>query len=503
VKKIFVLFMILALCGSYFVFAQTELNVGKIATLGVEATTTFGWDINNKATGLETKVGMELIFPLFPKGNIGVYPEDTETPAVRLALNNASFGWWNTFYVSGGNYEQDNLNKWQARPLILTFEDFSADLVWKYWFFRVASTTTIMQTNVIALRSIFDDVMDAGDRFYYKRNQALWRTERYNIQDFPLLKNRVVRDMLDIDYRNDISGILAGGAEFERFGFTLKAASRFPARGATEAASNTENAWLVGVDAEVVPVENFKIGLTGFMGINYDKVPASGENNKKNPLNFGIDAEYRIPLSDNIILAPFLGYDFNYDTVTEIKDDGDIVTRETEWEFGAGIMLYTRGYDTRESSRVLDYDNVIPVGASLAMSMNHNSRLDMMLSWFDPAGRDSLIENFGGFIQFELGNMLNVEDDVLDYAVLAQIEYNIKGKVTPYLRGGYGPQFIGTGSSANKVKDTAVIKAALGFYITPVHFFSIDLRYEMRNVVTTTDIEMDNGLFTAAFTIRM
>jgi hypothetical protein len=493
VKKMFVLFMVLALCGSSFVFAQSELTVGKTATLGVEATTTFGWDINNNATGLDTKVGMELIFPLFPKGDIGVYPEDTDTPAVRLALNNASFGWWNTFYVSGGNYEQDNFNKWQARPLILTFDDFSADVVWKNWFFRVASTTTIMQTNVIALRSIFDDVMDTNDRFYYKRNQALWRTERYNIQDFPLLKNRIVRDMLDIDYRNDISGILAGGAEFEKFGFTLKAASRFPARGATEAASNTENAWLVGADAEAVPLENFKIGLTGFMGINYDKVPSSGDNNKKNPLNLGIDAEYRIPLSEEIILAPFLGFDFSFE-----REAG-----ESEWEFGAGTMFYTRGYDTRESSRVLDYDNVIPVGASVGMSINNNSRLDMMVSWFDPAGRDSLLENFGGFLQFELGNILNVDDDVLDYAVLAQLEYNINGKVTPYLRGGYGPQFIGTGSSANKVKDTAIVKAIAGCFLTPIHFFSVDLRYEMRSVITLTETEMENGIVTIAFTIRM
>lgn len=491
-KKLFVLFVILALTGGY-AAADMQLNAGKAATLDVEATTIFGWDINNNSTGLETKVGMELVFPLFPTSNMGIYPEDTETPTVRLALNNASFSWWNTFYVSGGNYEQDNFNKWSARPLILTFEDFLADVVWKNYFFRIASTTTIMRTNIITLRSIFDDVMDMGDRFYYKYSQALWRTDRYNIQDFPLLKNRIDRDMLDIDYRNDISGILAGGAEFDRFAFTLKAASRFPARGTTEANSNTENAWLFGADVEIVPVENFKIGLTGFAGINYDKVTTSAANNKKNPLNFGVDGEYRIPLSDEIILAPFLGFDFSYDTVA-----GD-----TEWEFGAGTMLYTRGYDTRESSRVLDYDNVIPVGASVGMSMNHDSRLDIMVSWFDPAGRDSLIENFGGFLQFELGDLLNVGNDEFDYAVLAQIEYSINGKVTPYLRGGYGPQFMGSGSSIYKVKDTAIVKAVVGFYITPIHFFSIDLRYEMRNVITMTDIEMEKGLFSAAFTIRM
>jgi len=491
VKKLFSLFIILALTGGY-AAAEMQLTTGKSATLDVEATTTFGWDIEKNATGLETKAGMELKFPLFPAGDFGVYPENTDEPTVRLALNNASFGWWNTFFTSGGNYEQDNFNKWSARPLVLTFDDFFADLLWKNYFFRIASTTTEMRTNVIALRSIFDDVMDAGDRFYVKFGQALWIPARYNIQEFPLLKNRINRDMLDVDYRNgDISGILAGGAEFQRFTAALKVASRFPARGTSEANSNTENAWLVGADAKVVPIDNLKIGFTGFAGFNYDKVTTSADNNKKNPVSFGINAEYQFSLSDKMILVPFAGFDFNYDTAAE-KDPA-------AWEMGWGTMLYTRGFTTRESSRVLDYDNVIPVGASLGMSINQNGRFDMMLSWFDPAGPDSLIRNFGGFLQFELGNMLNAEDDVLDYALLAQAEYNINGKFIPYVRGGYGPQFNG----ANKVKDTAVLRAAFGCYMTMIHFFSIDVRYEMRNIITTKDIEMENGLFTIAFTIRM
>jgi hypothetical protein len=492
VKKLFLLFVVPVLAGGY-AAAEMQLTTGKAATLGVEATTIFGWDINNNSTGLETKAGLELIFPLFPANNIGVYPEDTSSPSVRLALNNASFSWWNTFSASGGNYEQDNFNKWTARPLILTFDDFFADVVWNNYFFRVASTTTEMRINTIALRSIFDDVMDAGDRFYNYRKQALWYDVRYNIQDFPLLKNRIVREKLDIDYRKDISGILAGGAEFERIRFALKTASHFPARAATEAESNTENAWLFGADAEAVPFENLKINFTGFAGVNYDKVITSGKNIQKNPLGFGLSAEYQLPLTDQIILVPFLGIDLNYDTAAE----------DTAWELGWGTMLYTRGFDTRESSRVLDYDNVIPIGASFAMSINQNSRFDMMLSWFDPAGQDSLIENFGGFFQFELGNILSVEDDVLDYALLAQLEYNIDGKFMPYVRGGYGPQFSGSGSNLYKVKDTALIKAAFGCYMTLIHFFSVDVRYEMINIITTEDIEMENGLFSIAFTIRL
>ena len=495
-KKILVIFVVLIFFSAVYLSAQSELTVGRTATLGLEATTSFAWDMNNNSTGLDTKVGMELIFPLFPIANMGAFSEEQypEEPAVRLMLKNASFTWWNTFYTSGGNYEQDHFNKWTARPLILTFDDFFADIVWKNYFFRVAGSTTSMRTDTITLRSIFDDVMDAGLRIYYARNQALWRAERYNIQDLPLLKNRIGRDVLDIDYRNDISGILAGGAEFDKFSATVKAASRFPARAATEETSNLENAWLLGADFEVVPIDNLKVDFTFFYGFNYDKVTASPANNGKNPLNFGLFAQYQLPLKEEIILTPYLGLDFLYDQASE----------DSNWELGAGVMLYTRGYDLLESSRVLDFDNVIPVGASFGMNINHNNYMSLMLSWFDPAGRDSLIPNFGGFLQFELGNLLGVSDDpapdeFLDYAVLAQLEYSINGKISPYVRAYYGPEFI----NSVKTQDIALLKAGLGCYLTMVQFFTIDLRYEMINTITTDEFKMENGLFSAVFTIRM
>jgi len=496
VKKFLVIFVVLTLFSAVILSAQTELTTGRTATLGVEATTAFAWDINNNSTGLETKAGMELIFPLFPVANMGAFSEEEhpEEPTVRLMLKNASFSWWNTFYTNGGNYEQDHFNKWSARPLILTFDDFFADLVWKNYFFRVASSTTIMQTNIITLRSIFDDVMDARDRVYVNRNQALWVAERYNIQSFPLLKNRLSRNLIDVDYRKDVSGILAGGVEFEKFSAAAKIASRFPARAATEAESNLENAWLIGTDLEIVPIDNLKVDFTGFVGFNYDKVATAAANNGKNPLSFGILTQYQHSINDKLILTPYLGYDFLYDTVSE----------DVNWELGLGLMLYTRGFDNLESSRLLDFANVIPVGASVGMNIDHNNYMNLILSWFDPAGRDSLIPNFGGFLQFELGNLLSAvelpdRDEFLDYAVLAQLEYSINGKISPYVRAYYGPEFTGI----VKTQDVALIKAGLGCYLTMVQFLSIDIRYEMINRITPDQVEMENGLFSAVFTIRM
>ena len=456
----------------------STLTTGRTATLGVEASTTFAWDIEKKSTGLETRAGLELIFDLFPPADRGVPPpEDYNSPAVRMLLKDAAFTWWNTYSTRGGNYEQDDFNRWAARPLILTFDTFMADLVWKNYFFRVASSTTVMQVDTISLRSIFDDVMDAGDRFYYRENQALWRADRYNIQGLPILGNRLDRYMVDADFRDNISGILAGGVEYDRFSAVLKTASYM------NGVDNNENAWLFGVDVEAVPIDYLKIDTTVMAAVNYDKTPV-----EKNPISFGILTEYQLPLTDQFILSPFTGFDFVYETTTE----------DIAWELGAGFMFYTRGFDTRTSFRVLDYDNVIPIGASFGMNINEKNRMNMVLSWFDPPGRDSLVENFGGFFQLELGNILGAEESTFDFALLTQLEYMIEDKITPYIRAGYKPEL-----DAGRKTDNMVVTTAVGCYLTPVHFFSFDLLYEMHHLWTPKEFEADMGLLSAVFTIRM
>ena len=473
----------------------SELNAGKAATLGVEASTAFAYDIENNSSGLETKAGMELIFPLFPTAHRGVFQDDYSEPAVRLFLKDLSFTWLNTFETSGGNYEQDSFNRWQARPLVVTFDTFLADVVWTNFFLRVASSTTVMQTNQVSLFSIFDDVMDARDRWYYRgATRALWFSERYNIQDLPLLKKKLVRDYTDDDFRNDISGILAFGAEFDWFSVILKTASN------KSGLENEDNAWLVGADIEVVPLENFKIDLTGFAGFNYEKVtrnvgnPVTGDivPMERNPVNFGVSAQYRLSLSDRFYLTPKAGFDFGMDTVTN----------NYGWEVGAGVLFHTRGHDSIASSRLLDWAEVIPVGASVSMNMNDDNGMNMIVSMFEPAGPDSLLPYFGGFLQLELANLLGANNSVYSFGLLAQVEYMIAEMFTPYIRGGYVPEF----QAANEysVSGNYLILSGVGIYITPVHFFSIDLRYEMGTMLLDAGgTETVKSLISAVFTIQM
>jgi len=474
------------------------LSTGGKAAMNLEATTGFVWDIENNATGLETKAGIELKFPLFANANRGVYPDNTDNPAVRLALTNMAFSWWNVYNTRGGNYEQDDFNNWQNRPLVLTFDDFSADVVWKNYFFRIASSTTVFQTTQAILFSIFDEVMDAGStwfpasskRWYYRRSQtrALWHTERYNIQQLPLLRNRITRDFVDEDYRairTHMTGMLAAGGEFDSFSFAVKAASRYSGRPIFDPAlpANTENAWLFGADFEFTPVDNLKIDLTGFAGINYEKTDVG-----KNPANAGLSIEYRIPLSDRYILTPKAGFDFAMDTSTN----------ENVWEAGAGLLFFTRGFDYLSSSRILDWDNVIPIGASASVNVNNEMLMNVMVSWFEPAGRDSFIPNFGGFLQFELSDLLG-NGRGMDYGVLAQLEYLIAEKFMPYVRGGYRPLFQENDGHHTNVTGDYMIKAMAGCFLIPFNFFSIDIRYEL-NIVGS---DIFSSQFGAFFTITM
>jgi hypothetical protein len=462
--------------------AGTELTTGKTATLGVEAATAFAWDIDNNTTGLATKVGIELIFPLFGKADRGVFPDNFDEPAVRMALKNASFTWWNTYETKGGNYEQDNFNRWQPRPLVLSFDSFYADVVWTNYFFRLASSTTVMRNDMTSLFSIFDYVMDVDDnRWYYTKRQALWHTERYNIQNLPLLKEKIVRDYIDEDYRGNISGILAAGVEFDKFSAAVKAASY------KNGLENTDNAWLFGADFEIIPTEDFRIALSGFAGFNYQKTSVG-----RNPMDFGASVEYRIPLSERYIITPMAGFDFAMDS-----ESGD-----SEWELGAGILLNTRGYDTLASSRILDWDEVIPVGISASMNMNQDNGFNAMLSWFEPAGPDAMLPNFGGFLQLELANLFQVNNEKTALAILAQLEYMLAGKFTPYIRGGYAPEFVKDSNSL--VTPNYLVKAAFGCFMTPIHFFSVDLRYDMdTKLLGSGGTEAGGSLFSLVFTVRM
>jgi hypothetical protein len=180
----------------------------------------------------------------------------------------------------------------------------------------------------------------------------------------------------------------------------------------------------------------------------------------------------------------------------------DTESEDSVWELGAGVLFHTRGIDTLASSRILDRAEVIPVGASASMNINQDNGINMILSWFEPAGSDSMLPNFGGFLQLELANLLEANDSKSAFGVLAQLEYMIAGKFIPYIRGGYAPVFE-SGSNTN-ISGDYLVKVAFGCFMTPIHFFSVDFRYEMdTKLLDAGDTEIGKNLFSLMFIVRM
>lgn len=450
--------------------------VGTTGSLGIDTSTTFAWDANDNSTGLETKAGIELVFDLFPRGDYGVIPENTDDPTVRLIVKNAAFSWWNTYKTTGGNYEQDNFNSWNAQPLILTFDDVVSDIVWKEWFFRVASSETVMNSDKTSLKSIFDDVMDADSRMYVGKGKALYYTTRYNTLDLPLLGDLINRNMIGTDMRSSISGSLAAGMEKDKLGFAVKAASY------ESGEANNENAWVFGADFDASPVENLKVSATGLAAVNYDK---AGEDN---PYAAGVSAEYLVPLSEKIILKPFAGFDFAYEKTTS----------ESTWEAGAGTYLYLRGLDETVSHRSVDRDDVIPVGMSVAMNINNDQQANLIAAWFDSADEKSLIKNFGGFAQLEVSDLLGKADG-RQVAVIGQLEYLVGGKVLPYVSERYAPEIVSSATTGATLFGTSI-----GCLLTPISNFSVDVRYERTDRKETDGaMTLDKGLLSVIFNISM
>lgn len=472
-KKITMIFLSALLAGGL-AFAQAEshaneevdestiLTIGKQARLGVEAGTEFVWDIENSSTGLETNLGIEFYLPLIDPGDRGVMRESYMQPGVRLVVKDMCFQWLETFFTKGGNYEQDAVNSWVSRPLVLSYGDITADVVWKNFFLQVAGTTNPMEVDQASLVSIFDDVMDTDDRWYLKKEYALYSKTRYNKLNLPLLGAKLDRNYVDPDYKDDISGQLGVGVEFSKFTALAKAASLLEGR------ENDNNAWYFGLDASVFPVEAMSVNFSGLMGLQ--TVDDTGET----PLSAGLSADYKIPLVKKMVLKPFVGADFFMDT-----EDSDTWRLEA----GAGAYLYYRGEDFLAKHRDVDYDEIIPVGLSVSANLcmdKDDTTVNLVFSAFELADRRALIPNLGYFVEFE---MAGIGGDDVHTAVQGQVEYLINGKILPYVNAKYYPALSESGEYWNEYEEV-FFEGKVGCYLTPVQYFSLDLWYK-------TDLMLD------------
>ncbi len=472
---------------SQVLFQSYTLPLAKNGKLGVEATTEFVWDVNDNSTGLETNVGIELYLPLFDKVDRDIAQETYMEPGVRLVVEDMCFQWLETYFAKGGNYAQDDVNSWASNPLVLTYSDITADVVWKNFYLQVASTKNPMEVSLASLNSIFDDVMDTDDRWYIKKEYALYYKTRYNKLSLPLLGSQLSRDVVDPDYSDLVSGQIGFGFESSKFTALAKAASLYEGR------DNDNNAWLFGLDTNIYPINDVSVKAQFMASVNCE------DDLDSEPLAAGLSADYKIPLVGNIVLKPFVGADL-------FADRKDFSSTKT-WELGGGTYLYFRGEDYLANHKDVDYDEIIPVGLSASANLykegDKSIKSNIIFSAFELADKKALIPNLGYFVELE---MLNVGSHDMHTAVAGQVEYLIAKKVLPYLFVKYYPELSANGQSF-LVNDIINFKA--GVYMTPVQYFSIDINYSLSRFMNDEDkdssqiIDDDKGALSVSCTIRL
>ncbi|QEN04380.1 hypothetical protein EW093_06600 [Thiospirochaeta perfilievii] len=462
--------IILALISSSLLFGET-LKTGDTGTLGIETSTTFSADLNDGSTGLETKAGIEAIFNLFPKEDRGLAPEDSSTPAVRIELIDSSFNWWNKYKTVGGNLEQDDFNSWTSQPLVLTFESLTTDVIWKDYYFRVAGSKPEMVLNSSSLKTIFDDVMDASkNRWYISRKKALYYSDRYNKLNLPLLGDELKRDLVSLDFSDEVTGQLGFGIEKENFNLDTLIGSL------GNGVDNNNNAWVFSIDTEINPTDNLEISTDILLGLNLGLDKTITPKAYQNPIAVGLGAKYLVNPESNIKALPFLGFDAVYETDSS----------EFNWEFGGGLFLYFSDIEKFTSHRSIDMDEVITQGLSISVNYDNNKKSNLVFSCFEDTSKGSLFGNLGGFIEFEATNILEVSN--LIWAVATQGEFLIKDKYLPYLRETITP------NSGNTLYNTVV-----GLKATPLKNLTLDIKYEREDTHTTNS----NGLISFEFNISL
>jgi hypothetical protein len=227
----------------------------------------------------------------------------------------------------------------------------------------------------------------------------------------------------------------------------------------------------------------------------------------ENPLALGLGYEYRINLPGSMVLRPYAGIDFIYETISS----------EYNVEVGGGLQWFFRGtnagYKRNEKiGGVVIGDVGLPAALVVGMNVDKDGFMNAVVS-FNEDPRSSPLPNVGGFLQAEFMNITGKEYLAPDgknynefmFAGIAQIEYTLTDKIMPYLFGKFIPADIRgltpTDAPVFK-KNRTSLTSKLGVRFTPVNYFYVDLWYERTDVRIVRDWVWDNGVLSVTFGMR-
>ena len=455
----------LMLC-SVFAFAQQTAEAKTSANFEMRAHTTLGYDFNTNQSGIETQIDqMQIWFEIFPYNTYGVAPQSSKGLNVTLKAEGLkyAFKWFDMYrqptdnlgeaVSDTGRYSEATMNNFACENVV-------AEVAWQNYYLTLVNTGKPLWFSSASLKGIFSELAT--------------KTGSENVVGLPI--TGISTDFVKSTKTNlDISGSMGVGYRNDILDISVQAASK----GTWQ--TNTENAWVLGGSGNIKPIENLEINGNILSTINYNKV-----QNFADFTQFGVSTDYQINCSENLVLKPYIGF------------DGLLKNNIFNYEIGGGLTLHWRGPDYKISYDTLNIWNLkIPVGASIALNMDNNNELNLMISVLEDSAKGGLIPNLGGFIQFEMRNATAANNKDARIGVASQLDYKISKKINPYIFAKYVQ-----GYASGKITKTDDLTTRGGILFNPAPRFSINLCYE-RNDKIGENPETDKGTFTARFAIKL
>jgi hypothetical protein len=516
----------LLLLSGALLFAEIPIPYFGGSSLGFEAQTTFGVDLNEKTNGLVTSVGFGLWLEFIGYADRGIVPR-RDTWSVSLKMANTVFPSWRDYPWNTNMGGEGDINpNWGINDIKTDtyFDTFIAQLEYdKYWV-RFAGIEPEVALSQASIRSVFDPVMSertAGHKNLVPLPLFNAGSTPYNGQGG--IVSVIGRDLVHLNSREvPIAGNLSAGMKLDIVDLTFKIGSWKTAE------RNEENSWVAGGDVLWRPTLLHTLNFSFLTAINYGTITvhkqdhqsqpdgegsvmndpmASNDALTENPLAFGLGFDYRIDLPRQMIMKPYLGADFVYETKSN----------EYNWEIGGGLQWHFRGTSAQNKRntnigglRLGDKDN--PVGLFLGMNINKDYIINGIVS-LNEDPHSSLIPKLGGFFQVELMNIAGkdyIAPDNLNYndflwAGIVQVEYLAHKKIMPYIFAKYIPADmpVNPGDHPAYNKDFIHLTSKLGCYFTLIDYFSVDVWYERIDFNDSYEWVNNRNLLSVSFKIAI
>ncbi|MDR2541969.1 MAG: hypothetical protein LBC80_00740 [Treponema sp.] len=498
---------VLFLSGGSLVFADIAIPFFGNNNFTIDVNTTFSSNLNNGATGLETEAGIGLWFEYAPYQDRNITPQrDILSVSLRLA-NSAFYAWRGYEDIDIPTYGSVDVADFMRPDQIvgIWFDTFIAQLEYNQFWIRIAGLEPEISLSQASIRSVMDPLIN--NRTAADKNSLplplFYAGDYYNGTGGII--SVINRDIVNLNRREVvIAGNMSAGVKTDTFDFSIKAGSW------KKAEENTENSWVGGGDFSWRPdLSNF-ITVSFLTAVNYGEVDV--ENNDpmssstallENPFAVGLGYEYRINLPRRMILRPYAGIDYIYETKSG----------EYNYEIGGGLQWFFRGTGAqfkRNASiggvRLGDVE--IPAAFVAGVNVDRHGLMNAVIS-FNEDPHFSPLTNFGGFMQLEFMNITGqkyMAPNGLEYgdflwAGIIQLEYLLFPKIMPYVFARCIPGDL-SGAAPVYSKDFTSLTSKLGCRFSPIDFFSIDVWYERTDFRSGKNWAADNGFLSVSFGIR-